>query len=634
MPVHVLEAVEQVFDCGARRLRNVDVKETMSLVDRQVGVPNGCDPGGRAEPQASVVRRSEATGADRSPIADPAKLRSATHDAGGRVDVKIVAILCLRNGEPYLRRCLEHLQSQGVQVYLMDNGSTDGSAAIANEFLDRNVIAVEPVPFDGVFRLSDILRRKQEIVTEVGADWFLHHDVDEIRESPMPGQTLADAIAAVDAEGYNAVDFDEFVFLPVDDEDFEGRDFVAEMRHYYHFRPREFHRVNVWKNVGEVDLLSGFGHQVQFPDQRVYPTHFVLRHYIALSRRHLMLKFAARIHGAERIERTSWDDPRVAFTPSAARLPDRHQLTEYADHGWDRSNTKNRHLFLAAAAADSVDHLRRAVDPSAIASRPDSLAGDDRSALADPVPVLVGVPGSGVSLLGHLLGSHPMLAIPAKTRFLPAVLALHGDPESVRQRFIEVVADPLGVTEPTIAESVLRDRLSRLDPFDLRAAIETVYALLTERQAKPRWGDQTPGTTAHLRQISAALPTARIVHVIRDGRQVAAWQRANHSAPTGGIDAAAIDWVWHIREARQQAQVCPHYFEVRYENLVNRTTEELATICDFLDLPATELPPVDPAMLDQLRLDSQSSHDLTPDELDRYEYFARDLLGSLGYECT
>jgi len=39
-------------------------------------------------------------------------------------------------------------------------------------------------------------------------DWYIHHDADEFREAPAPWSTLKEAIQAVDAEGYNAIDFD------------------------------------------------------------------------------------------------------------------------------------------------------------------------------------------------------------------------------------------------------------------------------------------------------------------------------------------------------------------------------------------------------------------------------------------
>jgi len=82
---------------------------------------------------------------------------------------------------------------------------------------------------------------------------------------------------------------------------------------------------------------------------------------------------------------------------------------------------------------------------------------------------------------------------------------------------------------------------------------------------------------------------------IIDGRDVAASLRKLWWGPGDDIEAQAVDWLWRIREARQQAQVCPHYLEIRYEDLVRNPRASLEKVCGFLDLPYTD------AMLDYHR---------------------------------
>ncbi len=45
-----------------------------------------------------------------------------------------VALLAVYNEEMFLRRCLQHLADQGIESYVIDNGSTDRSPAIAGSF--------------------------------------------------------------------------------------------------------------------------------------------------------------------------------------------------------------------------------------------------------------------------------------------------------------------------------------------------------------------------------------------------------------------------------------------------------------------------------------------------------------------
>src|SRR6185369_10333214 len=182
--------------------------------------------------------------------------------------MKVVALLAVRNEERYLERCLEHLHQQEIETCLIDNGSTDRTPEIARSFLHRGVIRIEHLPFTGVFELGTQLLCKERLAAEVEADWFIHYDADEIRQAPKPYATLRAGIEAVDRSGYNAIDFDEFVFLPTtDEESFEGHDYVEAMRYYYYFEPDspDRYRINAWKKQPEIDLHTFAGHKVIFP---------------------------------------------------------------------------------------------------------------------------------------------------------------------------------------------------------------------------------------------------------------------------------------------------------------------------------------------------------------------------------
>src|SRR5690606_8526315 len=50
--------------------------------------------------------------------------------------------------------------------------------------------------------------------------------------------------------------------------------------------------------------------------------------------------------------------------------------------------------------------------------------------------------------------------------------------------------------------------------------VRALYELYAERHGKPRWGDKTPAYVRRMRVIAGALPEARFVHLVRDGRDV------------------------------------------------------------------------------------------------------------------
>ena len=231
--------------------------------------------------------------------------------------MRVVVLLTFRNEARVLARTLEHLATQAVDVCLIDHGSQDGSRAIAENFLNRGVFRIVDQPYDGNFNLPEQMRFKERLLAGIDADWFVHNDADEIRHAPRRFASLREGIAEWDRQGYNAIEFDEFIFLPTNDVDrFERRDFVAGMRHYYFFKPQPLHRLNAWKNTGAyVDLHTHFGHRAEFEGRRVAPEPFIMRHYIALSRAHALAKYCARVHSETEIRTFGWNDERVGFRP-------------------------------------------------------------------------------------------------------------------------------------------------------------------------------------------------------------------------------------------------------------------------------------------------------------------------------
>ena len=134
-------------------------------------------------------------------------------------DFRVVAIIAAYNEADVIGHVVADLIDQGVHVHFLDDGSTDATVAAVEPFLGRGVIAIERLSepthaADRPFNWEAILRRKGELARELDADWFVHHDADEFRESPLPHVTLAEAIGHVDALGYNAIDFHLLNFWP------------------------------------------------------------------------------------------------------------------------------------------------------------------------------------------------------------------------------------------------------------------------------------------------------------------------------------------------------------------------------------------------------------------------------------
>jgi hypothetical protein len=200
-------------------------------------------------------------------------------------DFSVVAIIAAYNEADVIEQVVSDLINQGIQVYFMDDGSTDGTVAAVERHLGRGVLGIERLsnPVDNgapaCFDWERILRRKTQLATELDAAWFIHHDADEFRESPWPHLSLRDAIQHVDAVGFNAVDFMGLDFWPVDDKFRAGDDVRDALTHYTPLASYDRVQVRCWKKTGGLDLASSGGHEAQFPGRRVFPLRFILRHY-------------------------------------------------------------------------------------------------------------------------------------------------------------------------------------------------------------------------------------------------------------------------------------------------------------------------------------------------------------------
>lgn len=262
--------------------------------------------------------------------------------------MRALALIATYNEERFIGGCLEHLFSQGVEAYLCDNDSTDGTVAAAERYLGAGLRGIERIPRDGTFHWRQILRRKEALASELDADWFLHLDADEIPLAPRPGQTLAEGLAEADASGCNAVEFAELTFVPTrESPDHDHPGFRRTMHWYYPFAPSELHLVRAWKRQPvPVDLASSGGHVVRFPGWLLYPVRFRLRHYIFLSHEQAVRKYVGRVYDPEEV-RNGWHGWRASLTADAVILPRQAELrTALTDDDLDPSSPRTTHCLL------------------------------------------------------------------------------------------------------------------------------------------------------------------------------------------------------------------------------------------------------------------------------------------------
>ena len=207
-----------------------------------------------------------------------------------------------------------------------------------------------------------------------------------------------------------------------------------------------------------------------------------------------------------------------------------------------------------------------------------------------PMPIIVGAPRSGTTLLRFMLDAHADLAIPPETGFLAADLALLE--RLSRREFAEFVeqfppGEP-GWKDFCLSSHAWHEAIDKVDDFSPADAFRCFYRLYAARFSKTRWGDKTPGYVFCMDRIAALLPEARFIHLIRDGRDVALSLRETWFAPGRDMATLAGHWKQAVTAGRQATAPC---LEVRYEDLIHDTAPVLQRVCDFIALD------LQPAML-------------------------------------
>jgi glycosyltransferase involved in cell wall biosynthesis len=200
---------------------------------------------------------------------------------------RVVAIVSAYNEADVISPVIRYLVEQGIDVYLIDNRSTDATVIQARPWLGKGLLEIEEFPReppqgDGPFPFDwgAILRRKEEIAGQVAADWIIHHDADEFRESPWPGRSLKEGIRWVDRLGYNCIDFRVLNFPPVDDGFRPGDDPRDYFTRWKEPIVHDTVQLKCWKaGPAPISLAATGGHEVRFPGRRAFPVKFLLRHY-------------------------------------------------------------------------------------------------------------------------------------------------------------------------------------------------------------------------------------------------------------------------------------------------------------------------------------------------------------------
>ncbi len=216
-----------------------------------------------------------------------------------------------------------------------------------------------------------------------------------------------------------------------------------------------------------------------------------------------------------------------------------------------------------------------------------------QSSARSRAPVFVlGCVRSGTTLLYHMLLSAGNFAVyRAESSVLNLLEPRFGDLSVARnkRRLLEAwygsrLYTESGLDKQEIATRVM-DECRNGGDF-----LRIVMSEIARKQGVERWADTTPEHLLYLHRIKETIPDALVIHIIRDGRDVALstdkqgyvrrlpWDRQPSKM------AAGLYWQWMVDKGRRDGRdLGGDYTEVHFEELILKPKETLARLGEFIE---------------------------------------------------
>ena len=200
---------------------------------------------------------------------------------------------------------------------------------------------------------------------------------------------------------------------------------------------------------------------------------------------------------------------------------------------------------------------------------------------------IVGSGRSGTTLLRLVLSGHSRIEIPPETWFLLPLIARlplldRLGPAQVEEA-IGLITGDYRWPDMEIAAAAFADQARALPDPTIKTLMGLVYDEHLRRAGKPRFGDKTPPYIGIVPQLATLYPDSRFIHLIRDGRDVAASFIDAHFQ--GGVWESDFEWRRAIRLGLgyRASPLADRLLEIHYEDMVSDLEATTRRICGFLD---------------------------------------------------
>ena len=215
---------------------------------------------------------------------------------------------------------------------------------------------------------------------------------------------------------------------------------------------------------------------------------------------------------------------------------------------------------------------------------------------SNPYVFLVGSPRSGTTMLKRMVNAHPWVAITRETHWIPRYYEKRkGVTEEgyVTERLVQHLFEHPRFEQMKFKHKALLKIIQEQPGLTYAALVSQIFDNYGRRKNKPLVGDKTPTYVRKLPMLHKLWPNARLVHLIRDGRDVwlsmKHWRMAAKSAgkfASWNVDplvTTALWWKALVGIGRRDGNAIGKdlYREFKYEQLVAQPRDRMPKACPF-----------------------------------------------------
>ncbi len=206
-------------------------------------------------------------------------------------------------------------------------------------------------------------------------------------------------------------------------------------------------------------------------------------------------------------------------------------------------------------------------------------------------------------MLKRMVNAHPLVAVTRETHWIPRFFEKRKGMTSegiVKKQIVEKLFDYHRFSQMKISRESLCEFIGSQTELHYADLVRHIFDNYGRHKKKPLVGDKTPAYVRKLATIHELWPKARVIHIIRDGRDVwlsmRKWRMAHKAVgkfstwQDDPLVTTALWWKTMVAIGQRDAVLFgdEQYYEVRFESLVAQADVECRQIAKFLDVPHVE----------------------------------------------